>query len=213
MLMCAWPAQHKGVLYSVGNVIYWKFSGLKNFWCTLWNQQFSHWRYIGRWTISTEISSKHRANIECGRFVTRPWTQNVMNTGIEGDELLIMVRKTEITSCNCCISLEFSGGEYNTSTTLSTTLDCRVWNTVGDLEYMHSQSLSLIVTSATVKLMVTCCSISPGRVLRLAKKFSKFSGNLSLVISTKKHCCRCVFENGPTSWLVIAIKSLLPGGI
>ena len=72
------------------------------------------------------ISSKHRANIECGRFVTRPWTLNVMNTGIEGDELLIMVRKTEITSCNCCIPLKFSGGEYNTSTTLSTTLDCRV---------------------------------------------------------------------------------------
>ena len=69
MLKCAWPAQHKGVLYSVGNGFYWKFSGLKNFWCTQENQHFSHCRYIGRWTISTEISSKHRANIECGWYM------------------------------------------------------------------------------------------------------------------------------------------------
>ena len=60
--------------------------------------------------------------------------------------------------------------------------------------------------------MVTCCSTSPGRVERLRKKFSEFSAIISLlVIATKKHCRRCVLEKGPTSWLVIAVKSLLPG--
>ena len=38
-----------------------------------------------------------------------------------------------------------------------------------------SQSLSIIVISATAGLMVTCCSTSPGRVVRLRKKFSEFS--------------------------------------
>lgn len=89
MLKCAWPAQHKGVLYSVGNGFYWKFSGLKNFWCTQENQHFSHCRYIGRWTISTEISSKltqskYRVWLVYGTIFT-PWALNVMNTGIVSD--------------------------------------------------------------------------------------------------------------------------------
>lgn len=77
---------------------------------------------------------------------------------------------------------------------------------------INSQSLSVIVISATAGLMVTCCSTSPGRVVRLRKKFSTFSAIIwLLVIATKKHCRRCVFENGPTSWPMIAVKSLLPG--
>ena len=77
-----------------------------------------------------------------------------------------------------------------------------------------SPSLSIIVISATTGLMITCCSTSPGRVVRLRKKVSTFSGIISLlVISTKKHRCRCVFENGPTSWFMIAVKSLSPGDL
>lgn len=72
-----------------------------------------------------------------------------------------------------------------------------------------SQLLPLIVTSATAGLMVTRASTSPGRAVRSKKKFSVSSGIVSLVISTNKHCRCCVFENGPTSW-VIAVKSLLP---
>ena len=77
---------------------------------------------------------------------------------------------------------------------------------------INSQSLSIIVISATAGLRATCCSTSPGRVVRLRKKFSTFSAIIwLLVIATKKHCRRCVFENGPTSWPMIAVKSLLPG--
>ena len=83
----------------------------------------------------------------------------------------------------------------------------------GNKSLLDSRSLSLIVTSATAGLMVTRGSISPGRVVRSRKKFSLSSRIMSLVIPTEKHCCRCVFENGPTSWLMIGVKSLLPGGI
>ena len=68
------------------------------------------------------------------------------------------------------------------------------------------------MTSATAGLMVTRSSISPGRVVRSRKKLSMSSGIMSLVISTEKHCCRVMFENGPTSWLMICVKSLLPEG-
>ena len=64
------------------------------------------------------------------------------------------------------------------------------------------------MTSATSESMVTLRS-SLRRAVRLRKKFSESSWVMSLVISTKKHCFRCVFENGPTFWLMIAVKSLL----
>ena len=90
---------------------------------------------------------------------------------------------------------------------------CKIFSGTGT-SLIDLPSLSIIVISATAGLMVTCCSTSPGRVVRLRKKFSEFSKIISLfVISTKKHCCRCVFENGPTSWLLIGVKSLLPGDI
>lgn len=94
-------------------------------------------------------------------------------------------------------------------------IQCRTEYSVRSISgtLIDSLSLSIIVISATAGLMVTCCSTSPGRLMRLRKKVSTFSGIISLlVISTKKHCRRCVFENGPTSWLMIAVKSLLPGG-
>ena len=77
---------------------------------------------------------------------------------------------------------------------------------------LDSRSLSFIVTSATAGSMVTRGSVSPGRVVRSRKKFSLSSRIMSLVISTEKHCRRVVFENGPTPWLMIGVKSLLPGG-
>ena len=64
--------------------------------------------------------------------------------------------------------------------------------------------------SATAGLLITCLNTSPGRNVRLREKFSVSSAIASSVISTEKHCCRCVFENRPTAWLMTGIKSLLP---
>ena len=74
---------------------------------------------------------------------------------------------------------------------------------------LYSRSVSRIVTSATAGLMVSCSSTSSPFV-RLRIKVSKLSGIMSLVIFTKKHCCRCTFENWPTFWLTIAVKSFSP---
>ena len=79
------------------------------------------------------------------------------------------------------------------------------------MSLLNSRSSSLIVTSASFDVMFTRSSISPGRVVRSRKKFSVSSGIMSLVITTEKHCWRTVFENGPTLWLLIGVKSLLPG--
>jgi len=57
--------------------------------------------------------------------------------------------------------------------------------------------------------MITRSSITG--VVRLRKKLSMSSRIMSSVISIAKHCRLVMFENGPTSWLMIGVKSLLPG--
>ena len=79
----------------------------------------------------------------------------------------------------------------------------------GNTSLLDSPSSSLIMTSATAGLMITRSSITG--VVRSRKKFSMSSRIMSLVISTEKHCRRVVLENGPKSWLLIDVKSLVPG--
>ena len=65
------------------------------------------------------------------------------------------------------------------------------------------------MTSVTAGLMITRSSTTG--VVRLRKKFSMSSRIMSSVISIAKHCRLVMFVNGPTLWLMIGVKSLLPG--
>ena len=79
----------------------------------------------------------------------------------------------------------------------------------GNTSLLDSRSSSIIVTSAIAGLMITRSSTTG--VVRSRKKLSMSSRIMSLVISIAKHCRLVMFENGPTSWLLIDVKSLVPG--